>query len=67
MPTKKQLKLLVDNTVLQGILTVIIWGTMSYLYATGAAVPDTLLSAGSIILGFYFHGAAQAALKRKEG
>ena len=54
------------SDVLQAILTIMVWGVISYLYATGKAVPDTLLSAGSIILGYYFHTAAQAALLKAQ-
>jgi len=56
----KQLRAVLDNTVLQALLTIMVWGVICYLYATGKAVPDTLLSAGSIILGFYFHSTASA-------
>ena len=54
------------NSVLQAVLTIMIWAVICYLYATGQAVPDTLLSAGSIILGYYFHTAAQEALRVRE-
>lgn len=60
----KVLKSIVDGSVLQAILTLLVWGTICYLYITGQAVPDTLLSAGSIILGFYFHSVAQQAITR---
>ena len=59
---KNRIRGLIDNTVLQAILTLLVWGVICYLYVTGQAVPDTLLSAGSIILGFYFHSSAQAAM-----
>jgi hypothetical protein len=58
--------MLLDNSVLQAILTIMVWGVICYLYVTGQAVPDTLLSAGSIILGFYFHSAATQALTARE-
>ena len=58
----KRMRSLLDNSVLQAVLTIMIWAVICYLYVTGQAVPDTLLSAGSIILGFYFHTAAQSAL-----
>ena len=62
---RKFLSDLNTNSVLQAVLTIMVWGVISYLYATGKAVPDTLLSAGSIILGFYFHSAAQEVLTPK--
>lgn len=60
----KLVKSIVDGSILQAILTLLVWGTICYLYLTGQAVPDTLLSAGSIILGFYFHSVAQQAVTR---
>jgi hypothetical protein len=59
---KKALTDLNTNTILQGVLTILVWGTISYLYIAGREVPDALLGAGGIILGFYFHATAQAAL-----
>jgi len=62
---RKFLTSLNASAVLQAILTIMVWGVICYLYATGQAVPDTLLSAGSIILGYYFHTASVAALQAR--
>jgi membrane-bound ClpP family serine protease len=63
---KRFLSNVTASEVLQALLALLLWGTICYLYLTGQAVPDTLLGAGSIVLGFYFHSAAQtAALKLK--
>lgn len=59
---KKFLNNITSGEVLQAILAIMLWATICYLYITGQAVNDTLISAGSIVLGFYFHGAAQNAL-----
>ena len=59
---KRFMNTVTSNEVLQAALAIMLWGTVCYLYITGQAVPDTLLSAGGLVLGFYFHGAAQSAL-----
>ena len=55
----KFIDLLKQSVVLQAALTVMIWGVMMYLIIIGRPVPDILLSAGNIILGFYFGTKAQ--------
>lgn len=62
---KKNIRTFLDNSVLQAALTLIVWGTICYLYIAAREVPDTLLAAGSIILGFYFRTAAEQALTLK--
>jgi hypothetical protein len=52
------------STVLQAVLTIIIWGTICYLYASHQTPPDDLLHAGAIILGFYFGSQAQIAINK---
>jgi len=59
----KHISAFLDNTILQAVLTIMVWGGIIYLYVTGQAVPDALLSAGSIVLGFYFHQSARAAIR----
>ena len=63
----KVTKFVVENTTFQYILALVIWVTICALYFMERNVPDTLLSAGSIVLGFYFHSIAQkqTALKGK--
>jgi len=58
---KNKLTAFLDNSVLQAILTILVWGVIGYLYVVGREVPDALLQAGSVILGFYFHTAALAS------
>jgi hypothetical protein len=43
-----------QSVILQGVLTVMIWGTICYLVATGQAVPDIISAGGMGILGFWF-------------
>ncbi len=60
---KKALNALLDNSVLQAVLTILVWGVIGYLYVVGREVPSELLQAGSLILGFYFHTAAVAGVR----
>ena len=63
---KKQVQTIAMNETLQAALTIIIWLTMCILYIMERTVPDTLLTAGSIVLGFYFHNAIQKAIARSD-
>lgn len=63
-PTMKKLRALVaqvgstsiafETVVPQAILTVLIIGGAMYLVVSGQTVPDWLLSASGLIIGFYF-------------
>lgn len=57
-------KELLDSTILQSVLAIMIWGVICYMYATGQNVPDALLAAGSVVLGFYFHSGALQTYKK---
>ena len=61
----KTARFVIENSTFQYVLALVIWVTICGLYIMERAVPDTLLAAGSIVLGFYFHNVAQkqAALK----
>jgi len=43
-----------ESIILQGLLTIGLWGTIVVLILQGRAVPDILLNAGSVVLGFWF-------------
>lgn len=47
-------QLLKESVILQATLTVLIWGATVYLAVTSQPVPDFLLNAAYIVLGFYF-------------
>ena len=47
-----------DSTNTSGLLAVALVASIIYLYSTGGTVPDRLLDAVFIIVGFYFGGAA---------
>lgn len=63
---KKLSNNLVTNETLQAALTIIIWTTICILYIMEKPVADPLLTAGGIILGFYFHNSIQQAVIRNE-
>jgi hypothetical protein len=39
----------------QTILVVLVWGAIAFLAVTQRPIPDALLDAGFVIIGFYFH------------
>lgn len=39
----------------QLILTVLVWGAIAILAVMGRPIPDALLDAGFVIIGFFFH------------
>lgn len=47
----------------QVLLVLLIWGPIAYLAANQAPIPDALLDAGFIVLGFYFHAAVNQMQK----
>lgn len=56
----KTIKSLIEGGYIgQAIIASIIWGVIGYLYISGKAVPDSLLIAGSTVLGWYFRSEAQ--------
>lgn len=58
--TLKLLKSLIEGGYIgQAIIASIIWGVIGVLYLQGRVVPDTLLIAGSTVLGWYFRSEAQ--------
>ena len=46
--------LLKESVILQAVLTLGIWGVVIYLVVVGRIVPDILMSAANLVLGFYF-------------
>lgn len=53
-----------DSTNTSGLLAVALVATVIYLYSAGTQVPDRLLDAVFIIVGFYFGGAAAKKSER---
>jgi len=47
-------KLFQQSVVMQGFLTLLLWGAIIYLTVTGQEVPNLLVGAGSLIMGFWF-------------
>ena len=55
----RTIRAIVTATTYQAILSIIIWGTICYLYATLKPVPEALLAVGGAIIGFWFRGIAE--------
>lgn len=53
--------LLERSVILQGLLTIAIWGALLYMVVAQLEIPQILETAAALILGFYF-GAKQAQL-----
>lgn len=53
-----------ESVIVQAILTLVIWGTIAYMTATGQEVPDGMMTAGQVILGFFFGAKVPAAAAR---
>lgn len=51
-----------QSTILQAVLTIMIWGSIIYLIVTGQMVPPELKLAGEFTLGFYFGTKVQQAI-----
>ncbi|MEW5992946.1 MAG: hypothetical protein AB1744_00935 [Candidatus Zixiibacteriota bacterium] len=60
----KFIELLRESVIVQASLTLLIWGTICYMYIALYDVPEVLVAAGSAILGFYF-GTKNAQMRVK--
>jgi uncharacterized membrane protein len=49
------LELIEGGFLAQTILVVLVWGGIVFLAVTQRPIPDALLDAGFVIVGFYFH------------
>lgn len=62
----KILDLLESSVIFQGLLVLLIFGTISYLVIRGTTVPPSFWDYGLIILGFFFGSkTAHMAMKGK--
>ena len=43
-----------ESVILQAILTLGIWGAVIYLALADRAIPDVMLGAANLVMGFYF-------------
>jgi len=58
-----------ESVIVQGLITLVLVVTVSYMFATQIPVPDQLVSIIYVIVGFYFGSKSQLAItrgKRKE-
>jgi len=51
-----------ESVILQGLLTLMLWGAIIYLVVIGRTVPDILSAGGMGILGFWFGTKTTAAM-----
>lgn len=58
--------LLKESVIIQGVLTLGLWGAIIFLAVTGAEVPEILTTGGVAILGFWFGSkTASVAMTKK--
>jgi len=50
-----------QNTIISGLLALVIWGTIVYLSIIGTDPPDVLVGAGGVIIGFFFRSKLEAS------
>jgi len=53
-----------ESVILQGLLTVSLWGAIITLTLQGREVPSILINAGTTVLGFWFGTKVQSAVNR---
>jgi len=46
--------LLKESVILQAVLTIGIWGILGYLVITERTIPDIMIGAANLVLGYYF-------------
>ncbi len=54
-------RLLEESVIVQGIMTLLVWGAIIYLVVVGKPVPDILSAGGMGIMGFWFGSKVTAA------
>ena len=47
-------QLLEESVIVQGVMTLMVWGAIIYLVVVGKPVPDILSAGGMGIMGFWF-------------
>lgn len=43
-----------ESTIIQGVVTLILIGAIVYLAVTGQTIPEVLVNAAMIVIGFWF-------------
>jgi hypothetical protein len=59
----KIVELIEGGFVAQTLLVLIVWGAIAYLAVSARAIPDPLLDAGFVMVGFYFRSAVAQTSK----
>ena len=60
-------ELLKESVIIQAVMACTLLGVISFMYVTCMEVPDVLVAAFSVILGYYFGSKAQVAVNKKVG
>jgi len=63
---EKLLDLLQESSLLQALITFGLLVSLLYLYLTGRPVPQELVNAFSVVLGFYFGAKVQNVVNKIE-
>jgi hypothetical protein len=50
-----------QSVIVQSLVTLILVGTLCYMFATGAAIPDLLAQVTLLVIGFWFGSKASLA------
>lgn len=56
---EKIIELIRESTVVQGTITIVVLLTVAYMAIMGQSVPDFLIQALMLVLGFYFGAKSQ--------
>jgi len=53
-----------QSVIVQAIITLFLLMTICYMYATGQAVPENLITFFGVVLGFYFGSKVQTSIMK---
>jgi hypothetical protein len=56
--------LIIRGVLIQGLITLVLIGTIVYLAVTGQDIPDVLINLTAIAVGFYLGGESTARITR---
>jgi len=56
-----------QSVIVQSLVTLILVGTLCYMFATGAVIPDLLGQVTLLVIGFWFGSKTQMAISKSQG
>lgn len=59
-------ELVQQSVIVQSIITLVLIGTVAYLYVTGQEVPRDLMGLTVVVLGFWFGSKSQGAVNNHQ-